>query len=155
MLPTTPPDSLVKRLLHPKEFCTKATEWRQENEPVASQKCVDHQLQTGHTVHTVQSICVIVTFSVIVRINSTSSTSSTYLGGISTVWKLTSHAQTQTIWFTILGNVMGSENRVIFNPTNDSQCGCVEMLFFVLQAPQLQVASHCLLWKEGCSNLLQ
>ena len=26
MLPTTPPDSLVKHLLHPKEFSTKATE---------------------------------------------------------------------------------------------------------------------------------
>ena len=49
MLPTTPPHSLVKHLLHPKEFSTKATEWGKENEPVALQKYGGHQLQAGHT----------------------------------------------------------------------------------------------------------
>lgn len=49
MLPTTPPDSLVKHLLHPKEFSTKATEWGRENEPMALEKYTEHQLQTGHT----------------------------------------------------------------------------------------------------------
>ena len=49
LLPTTSPDSLVKQLLHPKEFSTKATEWGKENESVALQKYADHQLQTGHT----------------------------------------------------------------------------------------------------------
>lgn len=44
---TTPPDSLVKQLLHPKDS-TKATEWGKENEPVAVQKYAEHQLQSGH-----------------------------------------------------------------------------------------------------------
>ena len=49
LLPTTPPDSLVKQLLHPKSFSTNATEWGKENEPIALQKYVEHQLSTGHT----------------------------------------------------------------------------------------------------------
>ena len=49
LLPTTPPDSLVKQLLHSQSFSTNATEWGKENEPIALQKYVQHQLSTGHT----------------------------------------------------------------------------------------------------------
>ena len=47
--PTTPPDSLVKQLLHSKPFSTNATEWGKENEPKALQEYVKNQLSTGHT----------------------------------------------------------------------------------------------------------
>ncbi len=47
-LPTTPPDSLVKNLLHPQQFKTKATEWGREQEPIALKSYVDHQTSTGH-----------------------------------------------------------------------------------------------------------
>ena len=48
MLSTTPPDSLVKQLLHPKQISTRAIEWGKENEPKALQKYAEHQLQVCH-----------------------------------------------------------------------------------------------------------
>ena len=38
-LPSTPPDSLVKELLHPQQFSTKAMEWGREHEPIALNNC--------------------------------------------------------------------------------------------------------------------
>ena len=48
MLPKTHPDSLVKQLLHPKDFSTKATEWGNTYEPVALEKYCEHQAKCGH-----------------------------------------------------------------------------------------------------------
>ena len=45
--PTTPPDSLVKQLLHPKPFSTNATQWGKDNEPIALQEYVKYQLRTN------------------------------------------------------------------------------------------------------------
>jgi hypothetical protein len=49
MLPSTPPDCLVKQLLHPQKFSTKATEWGKQHEPIAFDKHVEHQIRNGHT----------------------------------------------------------------------------------------------------------
>ena len=46
--PSTPPDSLVKEILHPQQFSSKATEWGKKHESVAFQKYVEHQLSLGH-----------------------------------------------------------------------------------------------------------
>ena len=46
-LPSTPPDSLVKELLHPQQFSTKAMEWGRQHEPVALKAYVEHQLSVG------------------------------------------------------------------------------------------------------------
>ena len=43
-LSTTPPDALVKQLLHPHQFSSTATEWGKQYEPVALQAYID---QTG------------------------------------------------------------------------------------------------------------
>ena len=48
-LPSTPPDSLVKELLHPQQFSTKATDWGKRHEPIALKSYVDHQISSGHT----------------------------------------------------------------------------------------------------------
>ena len=47
-LPSTPPDSLVKELLHPKQFSTKATDWGRQREPLALKAYVEHQAGVGH-----------------------------------------------------------------------------------------------------------
>ena len=49
MLPSTPPDCLVKQLLHPQNFSTKATEWGKHHEAIAFDKYVEHQVRNGHT----------------------------------------------------------------------------------------------------------
>ena len=41
--PTTPADSLIKQLLHPKPLDNKATEWGKEKEPEALKKYVEYQ----------------------------------------------------------------------------------------------------------------
>ena len=47
-LPSTRPDSLVKEILYPQRFSTKATEWGKKYESIAFQKYIEHQLSTGH-----------------------------------------------------------------------------------------------------------
>lgn len=47
-LPSTPPDCLVKELLHPQQFSTKATEWGRQHEAVALKAYIEHQLSMGH-----------------------------------------------------------------------------------------------------------
>lgn len=47
-LPNTPPDCLVKELLHPLQFSTKATEWGRQHEPIALNAYVQHQIDLGH-----------------------------------------------------------------------------------------------------------
>lgn len=46
-LPSTPPDSLVKQLLHPHHFSTSATEWGRQQESTALKTYVDHQTSLG------------------------------------------------------------------------------------------------------------
>ena len=46
-LPSPPPDSLVKELLHPQHCMTKAMEWGRQ--PIALKAYVDHQISAGHT----------------------------------------------------------------------------------------------------------
>ena len=47
-LPSTPPDSLVKQLLHPQHFSTRATEWGKLHESTALKMYVEHQTGLGH-----------------------------------------------------------------------------------------------------------
>ena len=47
-LPSTPPDSLVKQILHAQNFSTKATEWGKENELIALKKYVEQKTSSGH-----------------------------------------------------------------------------------------------------------
>ena len=47
-LPSTPPDSLVKQLLHPQQFSTSATEWGRQQESTALKTYVEHQTSLGH-----------------------------------------------------------------------------------------------------------
>ena len=47
-LPSTPPDSLVKQLLHPQPFSTSATEWGKQHEATALKTYVEHQQRSGH-----------------------------------------------------------------------------------------------------------
>ena len=42
---TTPADSIIKQLLHPKPFYNKATEWGKEKEPEALKKYVEYKQQ--------------------------------------------------------------------------------------------------------------
>ena len=44
----TPPNSLVLRILQPKQFKSAATEWGVEHEPVALQQYITHQHAHGH-----------------------------------------------------------------------------------------------------------
>ena len=48
-LPSTPTDSLVKKLLHSQQFKTQATEWGRQYEPIALKSYIDHQIRLGHT----------------------------------------------------------------------------------------------------------
>ena len=47
-LPSTPPDSLMKQLLHPQHFSTRATEWEKQHESTALKLYVEHQTGLGH-----------------------------------------------------------------------------------------------------------
>ena len=47
-LPTTPPQSLVLQILHPKQFSSAATEWGIHHEGIALKKYCELQHQSGH-----------------------------------------------------------------------------------------------------------
>ncbi|KAL5517990.1 hypothetical protein EMCRGX_G003649 [Ephydatia muelleri] len=46
--PSTPPDSLVKQLLHQKEFSTQATIWGKENEDIALETYMEYKKKCGN-----------------------------------------------------------------------------------------------------------
>ncbi len=48
MLPSTPPDSLVKQILQQQKISTKAIDWGKSHEAVALEKYVEVQLSSGH-----------------------------------------------------------------------------------------------------------
>ena len=47
-LPTTPPQSLVLQILHPKKFSSAATDWGIRHEDIALKQYCDLQHQSGH-----------------------------------------------------------------------------------------------------------
>ena len=47
-LPTTPPQSLVLQILHPKRFSSAATDWGMSHEDIALKQYCDQQHQSGH-----------------------------------------------------------------------------------------------------------
>ena len=48
MLPSTPLDSLVKQILDPRPFSTRATEWGKKHEPIALEQYIQYQISLGH-----------------------------------------------------------------------------------------------------------
>lgn len=48
MLPSTPPDSFVRQILHPQHLCTRAILWGKSHEAEAFEKYTKHQCDCGH-----------------------------------------------------------------------------------------------------------
>lgn len=48
MMPNTPPDSLVKQILHPPQLSVRAIDWGKAHESEAFEKYIKHQIDFGH-----------------------------------------------------------------------------------------------------------